>query len=58
VALFIATVRAIAGLGAGQSCVIALAVFLLAIGLLAVAAFVTVPVINERFAFYLLFGFG
>jgi hypothetical protein len=58
VALFITAVRAIAGLGAGQSCVIALTVFLLAVGLLAVAAFVAVPVVTERLAFYLLFGFG
>ena len=54
--LLVAAITAIAGFGAGQACVIALAVLLLAIGLLAVAALVCVSIVIEGPALELLFG--
>lgn len=58
VGLLVAAIAAIAGLCAGESCVVALAVLLLAISLLAVAALVGVAVVVERSVLELHLGLG
>lgn len=45
--LLVTAITAITGFGAGQTCVIALTILLLAIGLLAIAALVCVSIIIE-----------